>query len=128
MLLDALGGCDQYLLISSSAVYPENAPQPFMEETPLGANQYWGTYGTNKIAAEQALQKRKPDAYILRPPYLYGPMNNIYREAFVFDCALQGHSFYIPQNDTMKLQFFHIHDLCRFIDIILQQKTLFGLY
>ena len=84
MLLDALGGCDQYLLISSSAVYPENAPQPFMEETPLGANQYWGTYGTNKIAAEQALQKRKPDAYILRPPYLYGPMNNIYREAFVF--------------------------------------------
>ncbi len=122
LLLDALGGCDQYLLISSSAVYPENAPQPFMEETPLGANQYWGTYGTNKIAAEQALQKRKPDAYILRPPYLYGPMNNIYREAFVFDCALQGHPFYIPQNDTMKLQFFHIHDLCRLIDIILQEK------
>ena len=122
LLLDALGGCDQYLLISSSAVYPENALQPFMEETPLGANQYWGSYGTNKIAAEQALQKRKPDAYILRPPYLYGPMNNIYREAFVFDCALQDRPFYIPQNDTLKLQFFHIDDLCRFIDIILQQK------
>lgn len=32
-LLDALGGYDEYILLSSGAVYLENAPQPFREET-----------------------------------------------------------------------------------------------
>lgn len=121
-LLDALGGCDEYILISSSAVYPETGRQPFAEDEPLGVNRFWGKYGTDKIEAEATLQKRKPGAYILRPPYLYGPMNDVYREAFVFDCALQDRPFYLPGAGEMKLQFFHVHDLCRFIDVILQKK------
>lgn len=122
LLMDALRGCDEYILISSSAVYPETGAQPFQEEEPLGVNRYWGKYGTDKIEAEETLQKRKPDAYILRPPYLYGPMNNVYREAFVFECALKDRPFYLPGDGDMKLQFFHVQDLCRFLDIILQQK------
>lgn len=121
-LLDALGGCDEYILISSSAVYPETGRQPFAENEPLGVNRFWGKYGTDKIEAEATLQKRKPGAYILRPPYLYGPMNDVYREALVFDCALQDRPFYLPGDGEMKLQFFHVHDLCRFIDVILQKK------
>ena len=69
-LLDALGGYKEYILISSSAVYPEYAPQPFKESTPPAANKHWGKYGTDKIEAEQALLSRNPNAYILRPPYL----------------------------------------------------------
>lgn len=122
LLLDALGGFQDYILISSSAVYPENRPQPFTEETPTGANKFWGGYGMDKLAAEQALLDRRPDAYILRPPYLYGPMNNLYREAFVFDCALQDRKFYLPGEGLMNLQFFHVHDLCRFVDILLSHK------
>lgn len=119
-LLDAVGSFDDYILISSSAVYPETAPQPFTEETVVGPNGIWGKYGTDKIAAENALIQRCPRAYILRPPYLYGPGNNVYREAFVFECALAGRSFYLPGNGDMQLQFFHIKDLCRFIDCILE--------
>lgn len=122
LLLDALESYDDYVLISSSAVYPEDKPQPFNEKTQVGANRYWGLYGTNKIAAEEELLKRNPNAYILRPPYLYGQMNNVYREAFVFDCALNDRKFYLPKNGDMKLQFFHVEDLCRFIDIILERK------
>lgn len=121
-LLDALESYDDYVLISSSAVYPETALQPFGEETQLGANRYWGKYGTDKIEAEATLTSRNPNAYILRPPYLYGPMNNVYREAFVFDCALGNRKFYLPKNGEMKLQFFHVEDLCRFVDIILEKK------
>lgn len=95
-LLDALSSVSDYILISSSAVYPETAPQPFAEESPTGPNRYWGKYGTDKIEAETALLKRVPGAYVLRPPYLYGPMNNVYREAFVFDCASLGRKFYLP--------------------------------
>lgn len=119
LLLHSLSSYDDYILISSSAVYPEWCKQPFAEDSQLGANKYWGKYGTDKIEAEQALQKRNPNAYIIRPPYLYGPMNNVYREAFVFDCAMQGRAFYLPQNGEMQLQFFHVRDLCKFIDSLL---------
>lgn len=122
MLLNALGNYKDYILISSSAVYPEYSPQPFKENSLLAVNKYWGKYGTDKIEAEATLLKRNPNAYILRPPYLYGQMNNVYREAFVFDCALLNRKFYLPKDGEMKLQFFHIHDLCRFMDIILKCK------
>ena len=62
------------------------------------------------------------DAYILRPPYLYGPMNNVYREAFVFDCALADRKFYLPKDGSMKLQFFHVKDLCRLMEVIIKDK------
>lgn len=73
-LLDALSSVSDYILISSSAVYPETA-----------------------------LLKRVPGAYVLRPPYLYGPMNNVYREAFVFDCASLGRKFYLPGDGSQRL-------------------------
>ena len=121
-LLDALGSYGEYVFISSSAVYPEYAPQPFTEESPTAVNKFWGKYGTDKIDAETILLQRNPNAYILRPPYLYGPMNNVYREAFVFDCAMQDRKFYFPKDGEMRLQFFHVEDLCIFIDIILEKK------
>lgn len=121
-LLDGLGGFNDYIFISSSAVYPEHLPQPFTEESVIGENKFWGKYGTDKIKAEEALMKRVPNAYILRPPYLYGPLNNVYREAFVFDCALQNRKFYLPKDGQMNLQFFHVKDLCRFIELILEKK------
>ena len=122
VLLDALGEYKDYIFISSSAVYPEYALQPFTEETVTDVNVNWGKYGTNKIEAEQALLQRDPNAYIVRPPYLYGPMNNVYREAFVFDCAMAKRKFYLPRDGELKLQFFHIDDLCRFFDVILSQR------
>lgn len=121
-LCDALGSFQDYIMISSSAVYPESLPKPFKEDNPTGENSFWGAYGTDKIAAEEELLKRVPEAYILRPPYLYGPMNNVYREAFVFDCAMEKRPFYVPKDGSMPLQFFHVEDLCRFIDCILNKK------
>ncbi len=125
-LLNALGSFKNYVLVSSSAVYPETLPQPFCEDMQTGANSVWGDYGTNKIAAEKYLQEHVPNecanAYIIRPPYLYGKMNNLYREAFVFECAERDMPFYIPKNGEMPLQFFDIEDMCRFISILLEKQ------
>lgn len=121
-LLDGLESFDDYILISSSAVYPQWEKQPFTEATPVGPNSIWGSYGTDKIAAEAELKSRVPGAYILRPPYLYGPGNNVYREAFCFDCARENRPFYLPGDGGMPLQFFHVQDLCRFIEILLAEK------
>ena len=121
-LYDAICSFDQYIMISSSAVYPEYGIQPFLEDSEKAPNKFWGAYGTDKIAAEEALLERVPDAYILRPPYLYGPMNNVYREAFVFDCALADRKFYLPKDGDMKLQFFHVKDLCKLMEVIIKDK------
>lgn len=121
-LYNALDSFDQYIMISSSAVYPEYGTQPFLEESEKDVNKFWGIYGTNKIEAEKALLERVPEAYILRPPYLYGAMNNVYREAFVFDCARADRKFYLPGDGKMKMQFFHVKDLCRLIEVIINDK------
>lgn len=121
-LCDALESFGQYIMISSSSVYPEYAVQPILEESAKAPNKYWGKYGTDKIEAEKALLERVKDAYILRPPYLYGPMNNVYREAFVFDCAKADRKFYLPKDGEMKLQFFYIRDLCKLMEVIINDK------
>ncbi len=104
-LLEALDSYDDYIFISSSAVYPETLKQPFNERQRTGKNKIWGAYGAGKRAAEEYLLQHDGQAYILRPPYLYGPMQNLYREPFVFDCAELKRKFYIPKKGEMKLQF-----------------------
>ena len=121
-LLAGLEGFGHYIMISSSAVYPETNTQPFTEGQSVGLNKFWGRYGTDKIDAEKALLQVVPKAYILRPPYLYGPMNNVYREGFVFECAEKGRKFYIPKDGSMQLQFFHVEDLCKVMDAILEKE------
>lgn len=118
-LLDALPDFGDYILVSSSAVYPETNPQPFTEEQPCGENHVWGAYGANKLAAERALLSRVPNAYVLRPPYLYGEGENLYRAPFVFDCALSDRPFFLPRSGEMTLQFFHVEDLCRMMERLL---------
>lgn len=120
-ILDAVGEFKDYIFISSSAVYPETNMQPFSEKQGIGLNSIWGKYGTDKIEAEEYLLSRVTDAYILRPPYLYGPMQNVYREPFVFECALKNRKFYIPNDGKMKLQFFHVDDLCKIIEKIIEK-------
>lgn len=127
-ILDAVGGFKDYIFISSSAVYPETNMQPFSENQSIGVNKIWGKYGTDKIEAEEYLISKVPNAYILRPPYLYGPMQNVYREPFVFECTLKNRKFYIPNDGKMKLQFFHVDDLCKVIEKILEKHPTNHIY
>ena len=122
LLLEALPEIKDYVFISTSAVYPEHLSQAFKETQIVGPNSYWKDYGTNKIEAEELIAKKVPQGYMLRPAYIYGPYNNAYREAFIFDCAKAKRPFYLPQSSDMKLQFIHIHDLCRLVDELLDKK------
>ena len=93
----------------------------YTEEQDCGRNSIWGDYGTNKLQAEEYLRENVPNAYMLRPPYFYGKYENLYREGFVFDCAMRDRPFYLPGDGSMKLQFFHVRDLCRFVEILLEK-------
>ena len=93
-LYNALGTFGQYIMISSSAVYPEYGVQPFLEDSKTAENKFWGKYG----------------------------IDNVYREAFVFDCAKADRKFYLPKDGSMKLQFFHVRDLCRLMEVIINDN------
>ncbi|MCO4473357.1 DTDP-glucose 4,6-dehydratase [Streptococcus infantarius subsp. infantarius] len=105
-LVEAIGSFETYIMISSSSVYPDDGAQPFLENSQLGENKFWGQYGLDKIAAEKRLLELVPEAYILRPPYLYGSMNSVYREAFVFDCAKDDLPFYLPRHGELNYNSF----------------------
>lgn len=118
-LLDALGDIGQYVLLSSSAVYPETLLQSFSEGQPVGRNNHWGDYGIGKIDAETEIMRGYPDSYIIRPPYLCGKGNNLYRESFVFECAERGVPVYLPERSKLRLQFCCVSELCRLIEAII---------
>lgn len=118
-LVSALGSFRDYIFISTSAVYHEDLPRPMVEERITAPNSFWAAYATNKLDAEKYLWEALPQAYILRPPYLYGPGENLYREPFIFECAEKNRPFYIPGDGELKLQFFHVEDLCRLMDILI---------
>lgn len=120
-LLDAVRGFNKYIFISSSAVYGINK-NLIKEQDKCEYNPIWKAYGTDKREAEEYLISRVANAYILRPPYLYGPMENLYRAAFVFECAEMHRPFYLPNEGKMKLQFFYIEDLCKFIEILINNE------
>lgn len=122
-LLDHIGPFGKYIFVSSSAVYPDDGAQPFTEKSEVGPNRFWGKYGTDKIEAEKALFSRVENACVLRPPYLYGPLNGLYRESFVFDCAKADREFFLPGDGSMKMQFFHVEDLCRVMEKVLCGDT-----
>lgn len=112
----------KYVFISSSAVYLKNN-NPIKEDDELGFNDTWKEYGADKIAAEQFLitkyQEEQFPVVILRPPYIYGEGNNIYREGFVFDRLIKGKTIVVPGEGGTKIQFIHIEDLYNVIKIML---------
>lgn len=115
-----------YIFISSSAVYEESEILPITEEFPKGINQYWGSYGTNKLKAEEFLKSKFiEDGFpfvSLRPPYLYGEGNNVYRESFIFDRLKDGKPIIIPNQGKTLIHFMHIEDLYRTIEKIIDKE------
>lgn len=111
----------KYVFISSGAVYnrqlhgtslSEDAPsEPIPHPT-------WGNYGLQKKQAENCvIEQAKGFAYVIvRPPYIYGPGNNLLRESFYFSRIEANKPILIPANTSTQIQFVIISDLCRFIE------------
>lgn len=113
-----------YIFISSSAVYKESEVLPIKENFDTGENKFWGTYGLNKLQAEKLLINKMNNenfpVVILRPPYIYGEGNNVYREAFIFDRLKENGKILIPNEGKKLVQFLHIEDLFLIIKKIIE--------
>ena len=59
---------------------------------------------------------------IVRPPYVYGPWNYIYRESYCFKRADENREIIIPNDGNQKIQFIHVDDLCNSIIALVKNK------
>ncbi|MCJ2520856.1 MAG: NAD-dependent epimerase/dehydratase family protein [Candidatus Thermoplasmatota archaeon] len=113
--VDALEGrVDRFIHLSTAAVYNPKVELPWREDSTRSATAVWGDYASNKIRCESFLFKAHEErgfpAVILRPPYVYGPHNYLYREAYFFDRIEAGRPLLIPDGDAV-LQLSHVDDL-----------------
>ncbi len=114
MLAAVEGKIRRALVISSSAVYGNDAKMPPAEDEPIGGATVWSPYGQNKTRVEDAYRgaaRQFGSCIILRPPYVFGPGNNFERESWVWARQLNGAPVLIPGDGRSRIQFVHEDDL-----------------
>jgi nucleoside-diphosphate-sugar epimerase len=105
-------GIDRAVLISSAAVYADNAQTPPDETSPIGGGSVWADYGVEKTAAERVYaQAGFASAVAFRPPYVYGPNNDLDRETWFLRRIRNGRPVLVPGSGSARYQFLHEDDL-----------------
>lgn len=108
-------GLRRYVFVSSVAAY--GSGEGVDEDAPLAGADHPDDYVRNKAEAERMLfrlhRERGFPAVTLRPPYIYGPDNPFYREAFFWDRLLADRPVIVPGNGSRLMQFVYVDDLAR---------------
>ena len=113
------GKVDKYIYVSSIAVYDKFDKIPITEaESANGNNALFGEYGKNKAAIEQYLQQALNFTFpviTVRPTYILGIDNHIYREKYYFDCCYQLLPIEVNGDGKAPISFVFSSDVCEII-------------
>lgn len=108
--------CDRlqrYIYMSSVAAYGDGLNHH--EGDALAPDNHPDTYVRNKAMSERALfrmhQRNGFPVVTLRPPYVYGPGNPYYREAFFWDRLRDNRPIVLPGDGRRLMQFVYVKDL-----------------
>src|SRR5205814_218803 len=105
----------RYVFMSSVAAYGDGLNHH--EGDALAPDDAPDLYVRNKAMSERALfrlhQRIGLPVVTLRPPYIYGPGNPYYREAFFWDRLRAGRPIIIPGDGRRLMQFVYIQDLVK---------------
>jgi nucleoside-diphosphate-sugar epimerase len=103
----------RYVFMSSVAAYGDGLNHH--EGDALAPDTHPDAYVRNKAMSERSLfrmhQRNKFPVVTLRPPYLYGPGNPYYREAFFWDRLRDDRPIIIPGDGRRLMQFVYVKDL-----------------
>lgn len=106
-------GLQRYVFMSSVAAYGEGLDH--REEDELAPDNHPESYVRNKASTERMLfrlhRKEGFPAVTLRPPFVYGPGNPFYREAFFWDRMRDGRLIIVPDGGERLMQFVYVDDL-----------------
>ncbi len=103
----------RYVFVSSCAAYGDGLNRT--EDSPLASPRHPEAYCRNKADSERALLALHAEKGIatatLRPPFIYGPHNPFYREAFFWDRLAAGRPILVPGDGSRLMQFVAVSDL-----------------
>jgi nucleoside-diphosphate-sugar epimerase len=103
----------RYVFMSSVAAYGDGLNH--LEGDALAPDEHPETYVRNKAMTERMLFKLHArygtPVVTLRPPFVYGPGNPFYREAFFWDRLRDKRPIVIPGDGRRLMQFVHVKDL-----------------
>lgn len=103
----------RYVYMSSVAAYGDGLNHH--EGDALAPDNHPDTYVRNKAMSERALfrmhQRNGFPVVTLRPPYVYGPENPYYREAFFWDRLRDNRPIILPGDGRRLMQFVYVKDL-----------------
>lgn len=105
----------KYIVLSSGAVYKDSTNNA-KEDNEKGENDNWGKYGLEKKEAEDYVIKSNLPYIIIRPTYIYGPNNNLYREYYFFERILKEKKIPVPNGKNVTTQFIYIDDLVQVLE------------
>lgn len=103
----------RYIFMSSIAAYGDGLNHH--EGDALAPDDHPDAYVRNKAMSERTLfrmhQRNGFPVVTLRPPFIYGPGNPFYREAFFWDRLREGRPIILPGDGRRLMQFVYIKDL-----------------
>ena len=109
----AATGLQRYIYMSSVAAYGDGLNHH--EGDALAPDNHPDPYVRNKAMSERALfrmhQRNGLPVVTLRPPFVYGPENPYYREAFFWDRIRDNRPDHHPGDGRRLMQFVYVKDL-----------------
>jgi 2'-hydroxyisoflavone reductase len=107
------GDLTRYIFMSSVAAYGDGLNHS--EDDPLASDIHPEAYVRNKAGSERALFRMYHETRFplvtIRPPYVYGPENPFYREAFFWDRLRLDRPIIVPGDGNRLMQFVYVNDL-----------------
>ena len=107
------GELSRYIFMSSVAAYGDGLNHS--EDDPLASDIHTDSYVKNKAGSERALFRMYHESRFplvtMRPPFVYGPDNPYYREAFFWDRLRLDRPIIIPGDGNRLMQFVYVNDL-----------------
>jgi len=122
------GPLQRYIFMSSVAAYGDGLNHH--EGDALAADDAPDLYVRNKATSERALfrlhQRIGLPVVTLRPPFVYGPGNPLYREAYFWDRMRAGRQVIVPGDGRRLMQFVYVKDVVRAAMKALEEPAAIG--
>lgn len=124
------GRIERFVHVSTASVYRQVYVYPWKEHFAKVSSVTEGEYAPNKQRIEEILfeahSKSGFPVCIVRPGYIYGPHNSVYRESSFFDRVVKGRPVLIPGDGSQLIQFGYVDDLARLLILAAEKHEAVG--
>jgi nucleoside-diphosphate-sugar epimerase len=122
------GKISRYVYMSSVAAYGDGLNHH--EGDALAPDDHPSSYARHKAMSERALfrlhQRTGFPIVTLRPPFVYGPGNPFYREAFFWDRFRANRPVILPSEGHRLMQFVYVKDLVELAIRVMEMRNAIG--